>query len=73
MQLQADLLDRPVTRSDVTGVGAMGAAAMAFSGLGIETGLEHAGQARVFAPVMAPDQRAAILAGWHSALRRVLA
>lgn len=73
MQLQADLLDRPVTRSDVAEVGAMGAAAMAFSGLGIETGLEHAGQARVFTPAMAPDERAAILGGWHSALRRVLA
>ena len=41
MQLQADLLDRPVTRSDMTEVGAMGATAMAFHGLGIEArGLE---------------------------------
>ena len=41
MQLQADLLNRPVTRSDLTEVGAMGAAAIAFHGLGIEArGLE---------------------------------
>src|SRR3546814_11811189 len=35
MQLQADILDRPVSRGDQAEVGAMGVAKMAFGSLGV--------------------------------------
>ena len=73
MQLQADLLNRPVTRSEVAEVGAMGAAAMAFHGLGIEArGLEGGGRS-LFEPVMATAARQDIHLGWQRALALVLA
>lgn len=49
MQVQADILGRPVLQSQVEEVGALGAAAMAFRGLGIVMPLEQTAP-RVFVP-----------------------
>lgn len=49
MQLQADLLGRPVLQSQVTEVGALGAAAMAFRSLGVDMPLATSAP-KVFAP-----------------------
>lgn len=69
MQLQADLLDRPVTRSDVAEVGAKGVATMAFEALGHPSEGPD-GVARVFAPTIEAPRREAIRAGWRLALDR---
>jgi glycerol kinase len=72
MQLQADVLDRPVHRGEVAEVGALGAATMAFEALGLTvTGGE--GQTTTFAPSMDPCRREAMLMGWRHALAQVLA
>jgi glycerol kinase len=70
MQLQADILDRPVLRGDQPEVGALGAAAMAFCSLGV-TPAEPA-HARRFDPgSMQADVRANLLTRWHEAIARV--
>jgi glycerol kinase len=70
MQLQADILDRPVLRGDQPEVGALGAAAMAFRSLGV-TPAEPA-HARRFDPgSMQADVRANLLTRWHEAIARV--
>ncbi|KQW32338.1 glycerol kinase [Rhizobium sp. Root274] len=69
MQLQADLLDRPVLRGDQPEVGALGAAAMAFGAMGI-TAPEPA-HARRFTPgTLSPTSRANLLARWREAVAR---
>ena len=71
MQLQADVLGRPVDRSDVEEVGALGAAAMAFSGLGHD--VDWTPVSTRFAPKITAKTRMAIRANWADALRRVKA
>ena len=71
MQLQADLLSRPVIRSDMEEVGAFGVAAMAFAALGANLSLER--DTECFAPSMNPARVKSIRAGWHDAVRRVMA
>lgn len=71
MQIQADLLDRPVHRGEVAEVGALGVATMAFEALGLRvTGGE--GRTTTFAPAMDPCRREAVQKGWRSALAQVL-
>ncbi|SMC49370.1 glycerol kinase [Rhizobium sp. RU36D] len=70
MQLQADILDRPVLRGDQPEVGALGAAAMAFRALGITA--PEPSHARTFAPgTMPAEVRADVLTRWHEAIARV--
>lgn len=70
MQLQADVLDRPVLRGEQPEVGALGAAAMAFSALGITA--PEPSHARHFEPgTMRANARITLLARWHEAITRV--
>ncbi len=71
MQLQADLIGHPVDRAEIEEVGALGAAAMAFGALGVETRFD-AGTTR-FEPQMDASEAAAIRNTWHDAMRHVLA
>ena len=75
MQLQADVLNRPVIRNDLAEVGALGAAAMGFAALGVDPTavLSSAGHARVFAPTADPVWRDKTCAQWQAAIRRALA
>ena len=68
MQLQADLLGRTVQRSDVEEVGALGAAAMAFAALGIDTDWSRSGTR--FDPAMEASARRSLRTGWHDAVSR---
>jgi glycerol kinase len=70
MQLQADILDRPVLRGDQPEVGALGAAAMALRSLGISA--SEPSHARRFDPgTMQADARTNLLMRWHEAIARV--
>ena len=70
MQLQADILDRPVLRGDQPEVGAIGAAVMAFRSMGISP--PEPSHARRFDPgTMQADARADLLMRWHEAIARV--
>lgn len=71
MQLQADLIGRPVDRSEIEEVGALGAAAMAFAALGTETRWPQESQR--FDPALNEPARRAARAGWQEAVRHVLA
>ena len=74
MQLQADLLDRPVVRSSRAEIGAIGVARMGFKGLGVTLApLRDTEDARAFPPQMPPPEREAILARWQSAIARAIA
>ncbi len=75
MQLQADLLNRPVIRNDVAEVGALGAAAMGFAALGVDplAVLSGTGHARTFTPAADPAIRDQTHARWQAAIRRALA
>lgn len=68
MQLQADLLQRPVESAVVEEVSALGAAAMAFGALGVEW-LPDARSTR-FEPRMTPEVAGVIQATWREAIRR---
>jgi glycerol kinase len=69
MQLQADLLDRPVVRGERAEVSAMGAAMMAAAGL--KRPLSATGEAAAtFAPRMARGERDAMRARWRDAVGR---
>lgn len=71
MQFQADMLDRPVVTAAAPEVSALGAAALAFSSLGIAMpGVPAAGR---FAPAMADDARRTHRQRWQSAIRQTLA
>ena len=71
MQLQANILGRPVLQSPVEEVGALGAAGMAFATLGIEAQAWHASRKGArFAP--ASSGRTAILDGWNRAIGNIL-
>lgn len=70
MQFQADLLGKTVTASTVPEVSALGAAALAFSGLGVETLMTDAGTC--FTPAMSQAERDAIRSRWQAAIRQTL-
>jgi glycerol kinase len=67
MQLQADLLDRPVARSDVAEIGALGVAAMAAGALGLPLAAGEPAHG-LYRPRLAPEARDPVLAGWRRAL-----
>jgi glycerol kinase len=75
MQIQADLLGRPVDPSAVAEMSALGAALMAgiAAGLWAEDQLQANSVASSFAPGLAEDQRQSVLAQWQQALRQVTA
>lgn len=68
MQMQADLLGRPVETADVEEIGALGVAAMAMAGQGVTMRLPE--PSRAFRPGMADP---AARARWAAALRRARA
>lgn len=70
MQFQADLIGRPVTASTAPEVSALGAAALAFEGLGIAASMTDAGKR--FAPQMDEARRRGQLDKWHAAIRQTL-
>jgi len=72
MQFQADILDRPLRRGKFPEVSALGAASVAFHGLGLDMTTDGDGQA-LFAPTMPADRRQAHLAGWREAIDHLLA
>jgi glycerol kinase len=67
MQLQADLLGRPVIRSGIAEIGARGAAAMALGRLGRDAP-PAAGEAREFAPTLPDDARESARTAWRRAV-----
>ena len=72
MQLQADLLDRPVTCTNQAEVGAIGAAAMGLKSLGYEIDLEAGGR-HTFEPRGTWNtKRDAITARWHKAIKTMM-
>jgi glycerol kinase len=71
MQLLADLIDRPVRRTDAAEVSALGAARLAARGLGFDLALSD-GVGRTFTPAMPSEVRQNILARWRDALRRAM-
>jgi glycerol kinase len=72
MQLQANLLDRRVRRSDLAEVGAIGAAAMAFDGMGLQAPGLHRDGGQTFVPDMGQNARDAILEQWQRVIARAL-
>jgi glycerol kinase len=74
MQLQADILDRPVIRPRVTETTALGAAYLAGLAVGYWGGLEEIGRNwkvdRRFEPRMEERERDALYAGWRRAVAR---
>lgn len=72
MQVQADLLGRPVLRAEVEEVGALGAAAMAFAALGQGTA-PQAERTTAFAPAIGDTARQAQRGAWARAVARARA
>ncbi len=72
MQFQADILDRPLRRGKLPEVSALGAASVAFHGLGLAMAGNDEGQ-MLFTPAMPEDVREAHLAGWRKAIGHLLA
>jgi glycerol kinase len=73
----ADMLDVPVERPDFVESTALGAAMLAATGAGLFPSLAEAaaamrGTATRFTPSIGADMRKARLAGWQSALSKVL-
>lgn len=68
MQLQADLIGRPVHASRVEEVGAIGAAAMAMTSIGSAQLL--GAKAATFEPIWTPAERDKARSHWASAVRR---
>jgi glycerol kinase len=74
MQIQADILQRPVERAAVAETTALGAAMLAGLGVGFWSGRDelaalHASGGR-FEPKMPREQRAALVLGWRRAVER---
>lgn len=72
MQFQADILGRPLKRGKFPEVSALGAASVAFHGLGLAMTGGGDGQT-LFAPTMPGEAREANLAGWRKAVGHLLA
>jgi len=74
MQMQADLLGRPVVRPAVIETTALGAAYLAGLSVGLWSGLSevarHWREDRRFEPAIGPAERDAALAGWERAVER---
>jgi len=74
MQIQADVLGRPVVRSAVAETTALGAAYLAGLGVGVWPGLDDiAGRwqsDRTFEPAVSEDVRETLYAGWQRAVGR---
>jgi glycerol kinase len=70
MQFQADIIDRPVAVAAAAEVSALGAAAMAYAGLGHR--MPPVAAAHCYAPAMSDTRRNAHLAQWHDAVARTL-
>jgi len=74
MQIQADVLGRPVIRSAISETTALGAAYLAGLGTGVWSGLDDiAGRwrsDRTFEPQMGEDEREERYAGWRRAVER---
>lgn len=71
MQLQADVLNRPVIRSDVAEVGILGVARMAFPSVGVDPATQFVpAKAETFVPSMAQSDRDALLSQWQKAIGR---
>lgn len=69
MQLQADLLNRPVLRSEVEEMGALGVAAMAFAALGVKAST-RAEDATLFTPSLTGPARTTARRIWADAITR---
>jgi glycerol kinase len=76
LQMQADLLNRPVVRPKISETTALGAAYLAGLGVGFWKDKnelrKHWQQDRVFKPQMKPAARQATLQGWSAALDRTV-
>ena len=74
-QFLADMLEVPVERPSFVETTALGAATLAGYGAGLIASPHEAdwGLDRSFAPEMPREQRQALLAGWHTAVRQTLA
>jgi len=72
MQFQADILGRPLHRGRFPEVSALGAASVAFHGLGLAMTGSGEGQ-MLFAPAMLAAAREAHLTGWRKAVGHLLA
>lgn len=74
MQIQADLLGRPVVRPQITETTALGAAFLAGLGVGFWSGTSEIArqwrEAKRFEPACSADERAALIARWHRAVER---
>ena len=74
MQIQADLLGRPVVRSAVAETTALGAAYLAGLGVGLWSGLDDIAHRwrsdRTFEPQLPGDRRDELYAGWQRAVER---
>jgi glycerol kinase len=74
MQLQADLLGRPVVRSAVAETTALGAAYLAGLGVGLWSGLDDVARRwrsdRTFEPRLGAARREELYAGWRRAVER---
>jgi glycerol kinase len=71
MQLQADILDRPVSRGEVAELSAIGAARLAATALGHPDWPDHAA-GTIFSPRMEPVGRALALERWSRAVRQAI-
>jgi glycerol kinase len=71
MQFQADILGRPLRRGKFPEVSALGAASVAFHGLGLAMTGSSEGQT-VFTPAMPDEVRETNLAGWRKAVGHLL-
>jgi glycerol kinase len=75
-QRLADILDLPVERPAIIETTALGAARLAGYAIGLHPSLEHVASSwhaeRRFEPSMNETQRERLLAGWQTAVRRVL-
>lgn len=70
MQFQSDLIERPVLASAAPEVSALGAAALAFEGMGIATSMAEQG-AR-YQPHMNKNARSGLQHRWQTAIRQTL-
>jgi glycerol kinase len=77
MQIQADVLQRPVRRSRIAELSAIGAGLMAGIGVGLwseEQGLSRlTGEADIFTPDADRDGRRRLISGWRAALDQAIA
>ena len=70
MQLQADLIGRPVLVSGVDEIGVFGAAAMAMAGMGVSLTLPE--DATALVPRMESGLRAEMRSRWAAAVRQAM-